>query len=252
MNNKHNFKNQEGKNILLNSIVFPVRDKGSWSSLKTDDIFKNKKVVIFGLPGAFTPTCSSTHLPRYEELYEVFKENGIDEIYCLSVNDTFVMNEWAKAQNINKVKMLPDGNKEFTDQIGMLVAKNDLGFGDRSWRYSILVDNGVIVKHFIEEDVEGDPFEVSDADTMLKHINPNVKLPNSVTIFTKEECNFCKDAKTLLKEKGLEYNEIVLPDANRQKVLSGITGKVKSTAPQIFIDGNLIGGYEELKMFFNK
>ncbi len=252
MTNKHNFKNQEGKSVLTKSIIFPVRDKGNWSSLKSEDIFKNKKVVIFGLPGAFTPTCSSTHLPRYEELYEVFKENGIDEVYCLSVNDTFVMNEWAKAQNIENVKMLPDGNKEFTDSIGMLVAKNDLGFGDRSWRYSMLVDNGVITKHFIEEDVEGDPFDVSDADTMLKHINPKVKFPSSVTIFTKEDCNFCKDAKALLKEKGLTYNEIMLPDANRQKVLSGITGKVKSTAPQIFIDGVLIGGHEELKKYFSK
>lgn len=242
-------KNQESKNVLID-INFPVRENGQWKELNTNDIFKGKKVVLFSLPGAFTPTCSSTHLPRYEELYDTFKANGVDEVYCLSVNDTFVMNEWAKSQQIEKVKMLPDGNAKFTDAMGMLVDKEDLGFGKRSWRYSILVEDGVVIKHFIEPDKEGDPFEVSDADTMINAINKEVKLPASVTIFTKEGCEFCLGAKELLKEKGYTYNEIVLGDANRQKVLGGITGKVRSTAPQIFIDGSLIGGLNELKTHF--
>lgn len=249
MTEKVQLINQEGKSALVD-VTFPVRVNGEWENLTTDDLFKNKRVIIFGLPGAFTPTCSSTHLPRYEELYETFKENGIDEIYCVSVNDTFVMNEWAKTQQVENVKMLPDGNTEFTDKIGMLVAKNDLGFGKRSWRYSMLIEDGVITKHFIEPEVEGDPFEVSDADTMLKFINSDALLPTSITIFTKAECPFCRDAKDLLKEKGLNFNEIILPDATRQKVLSGITGTVKSTAPQIFISGSLVGGLEELKKYF--
>jgi glutaredoxin-like protein len=193
------------------------------------------------------PNCSSTHLPRYEELYATFKENGVDEVYCVSVNDTFVMNEWAKSQDIEHVKMLPDGNGKFTQAMGMLVDKEDLGFGKRSWRYSMFVDNGKIVKHFIEPDKEGDPFEVSDADTMIKAINPQVKLPDSVTVFTKEGCEFCAEAKSLLKDNNINYSEIVLPDANRQKVLSAITGTSRPTAPQVFINGKLIGGTKELK-----
>lgn len=242
-------KNVEGKNVLVD-VVFPVRVNNQWGKLSPQEIFKDKKVVLFSLPGAFTPTCSSSHLPRYEELYDTFKANGVDEVYCVSVNDTFVMNEWAKSQQIEKVKMLPDGNGKFTDAMGMLVDKEDLGFGKRSWRYSMLVENGKVVKHFIEPDKEGDPFEVSDADTMLKAINPEAKLPDSVTIFTKDGCPFCADAKEVLKQNNLSYNEIVLPDATRQKVLSGITGTSRPTTPQIFINGELIGGSEQLKEKF--
>lgn len=244
-----NLQNQENKSVLQN-IEFPVRVNNKWDKLTTESIFKGKKVVVFGLPGAFTPTCSSSHLPRYEELYETFKNQGIDEVYCVSINDTFVMNSWAEAQDISKVKMLPDGNADFTKAVGMLVSKSSLGFGERSWRYSMLIDNGVIVKHFIEPDKEGDPFEVSDADTMIKFINPNIELPKSVTIFTKKGCPFCFEAKQLLKEKNYQYNEIELSDAVRQKVLSGITGNNRPTAPQVFIQGQLIGGLEDLKAHF--
>jgi peroxiredoxin (alkyl hydroperoxide reductase subunit C) len=142
-----------------------------WQDVTTDEIFKDKKVVVFALPGAFTPTCSSTHLPGYEEKYDEFKALGVDEVYCLSVNDAFVMFQWAKAQGATKVKMLPDGSGEFTRKIGMLVKKDNLGFGERSWRYSMFVDNGEVKKVFIEpgfqHDCPTDPFEVSDAQTML-------------------------------------------------------------------------------------
>lgn len=246
----HQLKNQEGKQLSMD-IKFPVRENNAWKTLSTEEIFANKKVIIFSLPGAFTPTCSSTHLPRYEELYDTFKNEGVDEIYCVSVNDTFVMNEWAKAQEVEKVKMLPDGNTQFTDHMEMLVNKDDLGFGKRSWRYSMLVENGKVIKHFIEPDVEGDPFEVSDADTMLKFLAPEVQTPKSVTVFSKAGCPFCAQAKELLKSKGMQFNEVILSDAIRQKVLSGLTGKIKSTAPQVFIDGNLVGGFEELKAHLN-
>lgn len=244
-----NLQNQESKSVLK-GIEFPVRINGQWDKWDTDSIFKGKKVVVFGLPGAFTPTCSSSHLPRYEELYDTFKAEGIDEVYCVSINDTFVMNSWAEAQDISKVKMLPDGNGDFTREVGMLVSKSSLGFGERSWRYSMLIDNGVIVKHFIEPDKEGDPFEVSDADTMIKYVNANIELPKSVTIFTKKGCSFCLEAKELLKEKQYQYNEIELSDAVRQRVLTGITGNSRPTAPQIFIEGQLVGGLEELKVHF--
>ncbi|MFM2430209.1 MAG: hypothetical protein RLZZ511_1422 [Cyanobacteriota bacterium] len=145
-----------------------------WQDLTTDDIFKGKKVVLFSLPGAFTPTCSSNHLPRYEELYEEFKAQGVDTIICLSVNDAFVMFKWGKEIGANKVFLLPDGSGEFTRKMGMLVDKSNLGFGMRSWRYSMLVNDCKIEKLFAEPDFGDncptDPFEVSDADTMLAYL----------------------------------------------------------------------------------
>ena len=145
-----------------------------WQDVSSKEIFDKKKVLIFGLPGAFTPTCSSTHLPGYENHYDDFRAAGIDEIYCLSVNDAFVMKQWADKQGIKKVKMLPDGNATFTNAIGMLVRKENLGFGARSWRYSMLVDDGLVKKIFVEpglcDNADGDPFEVSDADTMLAYL----------------------------------------------------------------------------------
>lgn len=145
-----------------------------WKDLTTDELFKNKRVVLFALPGAFTPTCSTSHLPRYEELYEEFKALGVDQIVCLSVNDAFVMYQWGKAQGADNVFLLPDGNGEFSRKMGMLVDKSNLGFGMRSWRYSMVVDNGAIEQTFVEPDFDDncptDPFEVSDADTMLAYL----------------------------------------------------------------------------------
>lgn len=145
-----------------------------WQDVTTDEIFKGKKVVVVALPGAFTPTCSSTHLPGYEAKYAEFKAAGVDEIYCVSVNDAFVMYQWAKNLGIKNVKMLPDGNGDFTRGMEMLVKKNNLGFGDRSWRYSALVEDGVVKQMFVEpgkcDNFGDDPFEVSDADTMLNYL----------------------------------------------------------------------------------
>ncbi|MBS3162831.1 peroxiredoxin [Candidatus Woesearchaeota archaeon] len=165
------------------NIVFKtrVRDESvpgpnpfRWQDVTSDEIFKRKKVIIFALPGAFTPTCSNTHLPKYEELYDELKSFNIDEIYCLSINDAFVMFQWGKHQNVTKVKLLPDGSGHFTRQMGMLVNKDNLGFGYRSWRYSMVVNNGIIEKMFIEpgysDNCPTDPFEVSDAETMLKYL----------------------------------------------------------------------------------
>jgi peroxiredoxin len=113
-------------------VTFAIRDGEDWVSKTTDDIFAGKTVVVFSLPGAFTPTCSSTHLPRYNELAAVFKANGVDAIVCVSVNDTFVMNAWSQDQEASNIELIPDGNGEFTDGMGMLVDKADLGFGKRS------------------------------------------------------------------------------------------------------------------------
>ncbi len=145
-----------------------------WEDRTTRDIFGGKKVVVFSLPGAFTPTCSSNHLPRYDELYDEFKTHGVDEIVCVSVNDAFVMFQWGKQQGNENILLLPDGNGEFSRKMGMLVDKSNLGFGMRSWRYSMLVDDCRIEKMFVEPDFGDncptDPFEVSDADTMLAYL----------------------------------------------------------------------------------
>lgn len=145
-----------------------------WQDLHSSELFKGKKVVLFSLPGAFTPTCSSTHLPGYEAAYDEFKKLGIDEVYCLSVNDAFVMFQWGKAQGVSKIKLIPDGSGLFTKDMGMLVKKDNLGFGERSWRYSMHVEDGIIKKIFIESgyshDCPTDPFEVSDAQTMLAYL----------------------------------------------------------------------------------
>jgi len=239
------FKNLEGKKVP--NVTFKVRENNEWKELNTESIFSHKKVVIFSLPGAFTPTCSSTHLPRYNDLAHLFKKNGIDDIYCLSVNDTFVMNAWAKNQESENIKMLPDGNGEFSEKMGLLVDKNDIGFGKRSWRYSMLVNNGTIEKMFIEPEKDGDPFEVSDADNMLKFISPNEKIIAGSTIFTKEGCPYCKKAKDLLKENNLSYTEIKGQRTNTLQSLGG-----KGTFPLIFIQGKKIGGHEDLQTYFNK
>lgn len=145
-----------------------------WKDVSSSELFDNKKVVVFSLPGAFTPTCSTSHLPRYEELYPEFKAQGVDAIICISVNDAFVMYQWGLSQGAKNVFLLPDGNGEFTRKMGMLVDKNNLGFGQRSWRYSMYVENGEVQKLFSEAGFEDncptDPFEVSDADTMLNYL----------------------------------------------------------------------------------
>ena len=228
-------------------VTWPTRLGDEWVNVSTDDVFKGKTVVVFSLPGAFTPTCSSTHLPRYNELASVFKQNGVDEIVCISVNDTFVMNSWLADQEAQNIRVIPDGNGQFTDGMGMLVDKSDIGFGKRSWRYSMLVKDGVIEKMFIEPNKPGDPFEVSDADTMLNFINSEAKMPESVSLFTKPGCQYCAKAKADLKNAGFEFEEVVLGRDASITSLRAMTGN--ETAPQVFIGGKYIGGSEALEQY---
>jgi glutaredoxin-like protein len=242
------FKNREGQRVP--QVTFRARNESDWKPITTDDIFKGKTVVVFSLPGAFTPTCSSTHVPRYNELAPAFFANGVDRIVCVSVNDAFVMNEWARTQECGNILMLPDGNGEFTEKMGMLVDKAELGFGKRSWRYSMLVKDGVIDKMFIEPEKPGDPFEVSDADTMLAYVNPKAKKPDQVAIFTREGCQYCAKAKALLGELGYDYAEIPLPHAQRSRIVGAVTGQ--QTVPQVFVNGSHVGGLEALEHWARK
>ena len=147
---------------------------GEWKDIVSDDLFKDKKIVLFSLPGAYTPTCSSQQVPGYEDKYEELKKY-VDEVYCLSVNDSFVMNAWFRDQKISKVKPIGDGEGKFTKEMGMLIDKPKQGFGMRSWRYSAFIDNGKVVKMFAEdgknnESNDADPFKVSDVNTMLNYL----------------------------------------------------------------------------------
>ena len=155
-------------------VILPQRVGGEFVTLDTQQQFAGKRVIVFGLPGAFTPTCSTQQLPGFEEKFAEFQEKGIDEIYCVSVNDTFVMNAWMNSLDIQKVKPLPDGSGEFTRKMGFLVDKTNIGFGYRSWRYSMIVNDGLVEALFvepgIEDNAEGDPFVVSGAPVMLEHL----------------------------------------------------------------------------------
>lgn len=237
-------ENKEGQAVP--SVVFHTRHNNEWLDVSTEEIFKQKKVIVFALPGAFTPTCSSTHLPRYNELAAVFKDHGVDEIICLSVNDAFVMDAWKVDQGANNIRFIADGNGSFSEGMGMLVDKDELGFGKRSWRYSMLVNDGIIEKMFIEPDVPGDPFQVSDADTMLEFVAPNAVQPARVTLFSKPGCPHCSRAKSALLENGLSFEEIQL-GRNGVSYSSLVAVSGAGAAPQVFVNGENIGGADELE-----
>jgi glutaredoxin-like protein len=238
-------ENREGQNVP--QVTFRTRRDHAWVDVTSDEIFKGRTVVVFSLPGAFTPTCSSTHVPRYNQLTPTLKKHGVDEVICISVNDAFVMNEWRNDQKAFNVRFLPDGNGDFSRGMGMLVPKNDLGFGDRSWRYSILVKDGVIEKMFVEPDLPGDPFEVSDADTMLAHIAPDAPKPLDVSVFSREDCPYCARAKGMLRDAGIPYEELVLNRDYTEASLRAVSGR--ATVPQVFINGKYIGGSEDLEQY---
>jgi len=232
-------------------VTFPIRVDNEWQKVTSDALFKGKTVVLFALPGAFTPTCSSAHLPRYNELAGVFKRNGIDSVICLSVNDPFVMAAWKEDQHAENIYFLPDGNGEFSAGMGLLVDKSDIGLGKRSWRYSMLVKDGVIEKMFIEAEEPGDPFKVSDADTLLNYINPNASLPAQITLFSKPGCPHCARARKMLTEKGYRFEDIELGSHGISfSSLKAVTGQ--GTTPQVYIDGQHIGGADELEAWLAK
>lgn len=232
------FENREGQRVP--EVTFRTITDEGWKNVSTADLFAGKNVVVFSLPGAFTPTCSTSHVPRYNELVDTFRALGVDDIVCVSVNDTFVMNAWQVDQEADRITFVPDGNGEFSRGMGMLVDKADLGFGERSWRYSMLVRDGVVEKQFIEPDEPGDPFKVSDADTMLAYLAPEARKPNDIVLFTKPGCGHCRRAKAALTEAGLDYEEV----PTTPRLLRALNEA--PTTPQVFIDGQRIGGADEL------
>ncbi len=232
------FDNREGTRVPNAPLQF-IED-GKLVTRSSDELFRGRKVIVFGLPGAFTPTCSTAHVPRYEQLHDTFADLGVDDIVCVSVNDAFVMDAWRKDENAEHVTFAADGNGDFTDGLGLLVEKRDLGFGARSWRYSMLVDDGKIVKQFIEPEKPGDPYEVSDADTMLGYLAPDREAPHDILLLTKPGCSHCARAKGALREKNLAFEEVTATTA----MLRAVSDDPRT--PRVFVDGKLIGGADEL------
>ena len=164
----------------LSNVVFQMRQDGDWNDVHLDNLMEDKTIVVFGLPGAFTPTCSTFQLPTFEEMYDQFKEAGVDEVYCTSVNDTFVMNAWFESLGIEKVKPLPDGNGDLARQLGLLVKKENLGFGLRSWRYAMLVCEGNVellnIEPNLQDNCKTDPYEKSKPEVFLEEVKSHFGL----------------------------------------------------------------------------
>lgn len=238
-------ENREGQRVP--QVSFRVREDGDWGEVTSEELFSGKTVVVFALPGAFTPTCSSAHVPRFNELAPVFRDNGVDDILCISVNDPFVMEAWQKEQGASRIRFIPDGNGAFTAAMGMQVDKADLGFGPRSWRYSMLVRDGIIERMFIEPQIPGDPYEVSDADTILHYLNPHAAALPDVAVFTRPGCPYCERAKARLADAGLAYEEIVVGTGASDRALRAVSGA--DTVPQVFVNGERIGGSEALTVW---
>lgn len=241
-------ENREGQAVP--EVVFRTRREHEWLQLSSKEVFAGRTVVVFSLPGAFTPTCSSSHVPRFNQLAPVLEANGVDEIVCISVNDAFVMNAWQRSQNAGDITFLPDGNGEFTRGMGMLVGKEDLGFGLRSRRYSMLVRDGIIEKMFVEPEEAGDPFYVSDADTMLSYVAPHAAAPLDVTVFSRDGCPFCVKARRLLRDAGIEFDDLVLNRDYSERSLRAVAAA--TTYPQIFINGEHIGGADDLEAWLRR
>ena len=160
--------------FVVKKTVMTTAGERKWVEMTKESLFNGKRVVIFGLPGAYTPTCSTQQLPGYEQAYSEFREAGIDDIYCVTVNDSFICNEWHIDQGLVNVKIIPDGSAEFTIKMGMDVRKDNVGFGIRSWRYAAIIDDGHVIQEFVEpgfaDNFEGDPYDISAADNVLDNV----------------------------------------------------------------------------------
>jgi peroxiredoxin/glutaredoxin len=220
---------------------------GKVTKLRPTELFAGRRVILFALPGAFTPTCSTAHVPGYRSRLQDFRDAGIDDVVCLSVNDPFVMEAWQRSEKAEGVRFIADPFGEFTEAMGMAVDHRDASLGTRSWRYSMLVDDGRIEKMFIERDQPGDPFEVSDADTMFAYLRPGAKTFGPVLMLAREGCSFCARARRMLEERGIKFDAVYLGDELTMEGVKAASGVAK--VPQVFIGGQLIGGAEQLEMF---
>jgi glutathione-dependent peroxiredoxin len=224
-----------------------MRD-GEAHKVSTRELFGGRRVALFALPGAFTPTCSTAHVPGYVAVMPALREAGVSDVVCLSVNDPYVMEAWQRSEKAEGIRFVADPFAEFTEAMGMSVDHRESMLGRRSWRYSMLVNDGRIEKMFIEPDVPGDPFEISDAETMLKYLRPGRQTLGPVLMLAREGCPYCARAKALLEERDVPFEALYLGDELTMQGVKAASGKAK--VPQVFIDGKLIGGSDELAQFF--
>lgn len=223
--------------------LFMLRD-GAVQRVRSAELLGTGRTIVFALPGAFTPTCSTAHVPGYVARAADFKAAGIKDIVCISVNDPYVMDAWQDAERARGITFVADPEGEFTREMGMLVDKRDAGLGMRSWRYSMLVNAGKVEKMFIEPEKPGDPFEVSDAETLLRLLTPNQAGPSAILMLARHGCPHCRHAKELLSERGLSFEAVHIGDELSMRGVRAAAGA--ATVPQVFVDGKLIGGSEQL------
>lgn len=222
---------------------------GNVRKYSSRELFAGRKVILFALPGAFTPTCSTAHVPGYVAHLQAFRQSGVDDVVCLSVNDPFVMEAWQRSEKAQGIHFVADPFGEFTAEMGMSIDHRDAGLGTRSWRYSMFVNDGVIEKMFIEPDVPGDPFEVSDADTMLKFLQPERKEMGPVLMLARHGCPYCARAKEMLSDRSIAFDAVYLGDELTMQGVKAASGSAR--VPQVFIDGKLIGGSDQLEQFLS-
>jgi glutathione-dependent peroxiredoxin len=235
----------EGQRVPAVSLA-ELQD-GNVRKLNSAELFKNRRVVLFALPGAFTPTCSTAHVPGFAARLKDFKAAGIDDVVCLSVNDPYVMEAWQRSEKAEGLHFVADPFAEFTQAMGMAVDHRDASLGMRSWRYSMLVNDGVIEKMFIEPDVPGDPFEVSDAETLFKYLKPGQSNFGSVLMLARHGCPHCRRAKALLKERGIAFDAVHLGEELTMQGVKAAAGQ--ASVPQVFVDGQRVGGADQLEAF---
>jgi glutaredoxin-like protein len=221
---------------------------GEVRTVSSAELLSRGRVVLFALPGAFTPTCSTAHVPGYVSLLDEFKSADIADVICLSVNDPYVMQAWQESEQAQGIHFVADPFAEFTNAMGMSVDNRESLLGTRSWRYSMLVVDGTIEKMFIEPEDGDDPFKVSDAETMLEYLRPGRKRVGPVLMLARHGCPYCQRAKALLTERGIQFETVSLGDGGlTMRGVKAASGR--TTVPQIFIGGKLIGGSDELGQF---
>lgn len=222
---------------------------GNVKRLSSRELFDRARVILFALPGAFTPTCSTAHVPGYVARLNDFREAGIADVVCLSVNDPYVMEAWQRSEKAEGIHFVADPFGEFTQAMGMAIDNRDAALGVRSWRYSMVVAHGKIEKMFIEPDKPGDPFEVSDAETMLKYLAPNTKTVGPVFMMARHGCPHCNRAKSQLTELGIPFEAIYLGEDFTMEGVRAASGA--ASVPQIFIAGKHIGGSDKLAEYLS-
>jgi peroxiredoxin/glutaredoxin len=221
--------------------VFRMRWGGEMADVTTADLFDGRRVVLFGLPGAFTPTCSSAHVPRFVELAPFLRRHGVDDVICIAVNDAHVMEAWQRDQKADAITFVPDGNGDFHRALGLLADKRREGMALRARRYAMIVNDGTIETALVEPDAPGDPYDVSSADEVCNVLGLGGVRPDDVVVFTRPGCGWSEKARRLLERSGLPYDGVDL----HPRGIRAVSGR--TTTPQVFIAGVHVGGYDDLE-----